>query len=382
MSDLRFREAPDWLLQSYIENKNRNPVVDGLNAAATIAQQYNQAKKQQQSDQLASRKLDATDQELAMKQREQFYNYGDISSLPKDQANQIGQPLEGPPTAEGVGPQKSPVIQHFESFLAQNPQGIKGQTMTEDNLFMKDPETGALIPTGTSQRRIKGKNIVSGGPGSLDQKRTFQEKQDVFDGSGTPIGYMTFDTRSGQKVFNPYDKSGLPSGSTFGPKVKPEIPSAAVEKNAAQVGFLDLIKDIRDNYDKDFVGPIDSKWTNLKQTVDMPSIGMGATKKAADFTRPIADLQSAIVNERTGAAVGERKEWDRLAAILADVSRSDTDFLAKLDNVEKRYNQIIENRNTAFGKTGYRNQSSGVKGGSETPAQRKARLIQELSEGR
>ncbi len=368
---LQFQPPPDWLMQEYQKRQNENPVVDTLNAGASIAKDYQARKQQQQAAMLAQEKVD-------MAKRAQFYNYGDIASLPRQdqqgilnpavgpsmpvpveqqRMNQLGG-AEGPTTPEQISPQKSPIIQHYQSFLAQNPQGIKGQSVTEDPIYEADPDTGELVQTGTSKRMSKGKTIISKGKGSFDQKKTFQEKQDVYDGTGKPIGYQTFDTRTGEKQFHSYDASGMPANSTFGPKVKPEIPSGAVEKTAAQVGFLDLLKNVRDNYDPKFVGPLDARFRDVKQKVDMPSIGLGATKEAADFVRPLADLRSAIVNERTGAAVGERQEWDRLLELIPDDKKSDPDFKAKMDSIETRYKQIIQNRASAFGSAGYRNQGS------------------------
>lgn len=315
------------------------------------------ALRQREADRTAQyqeRQMGLSEQKQAMDAKESFYKWGDVSGLPPEVQSGLFNPTQGPPTEQGDLPGGgNHIVDAFEQFRRVLPQGTEGAKAMKQSAR------------------------------ALDQKRTFQEKQDVFDDTGTPIGYMTFDTRSGEKIFNPYSQSGLPEGSGFGPKVKPEVPAGSVEKSAAQTGFLDLIKDIRANYDKSLVGPVDSRVRDLKQIVDMPSVGLGASKEAADFVRPIADLRSAIVNERTGAAVGERQEWDRLLALIPDDKKSDPDFLAKLDSIETRYKQIISNRASAFGSAGYRARGTPPPSGGgskETPEQRKARLIAEAQE--
>lgn len=58
---LQFQPPPDWLMKQYFEDQNRNPVVEGLGAAATITQQY---KTQQQASTKNLLDLISTDPEL------------------------------------------------------------------------------------------------------------------------------------------------------------------------------------------------------------------------------------------------------------------------------------------------------------------------------
>ena len=122
---LEFQRPPDWLIQDYMNRKS--PVVEGLDATAKIAQIYMQEKARREGLQLQQQEGQRQQEELRMKQREQFYNYGDVSSLPQEQASQIGQPVQGPVTEEGMAPQGSPLIARFNEFLAKNQTGIKGR---------------------------------------------------------------------------------------------------------------------------------------------------------------------------------------------------------------------------------------------------------------
>ena len=121
---LEFQRPPDWLIQDYMNRKS--PVVEGLDATAKIAQIYMQEKARREGLQLRQQEGQRQQEELGMKQREQFYNYGDVSSLPPEQASQIGQPVQGPVTEEGMAPQGSPLIARFNEFLTKYPQGLEG----------------------------------------------------------------------------------------------------------------------------------------------------------------------------------------------------------------------------------------------------------------
>jgi hypothetical protein len=142
------------------------------------------------------------------------------------------------------------------------------------------------------------------------------------------------------------------------PIVAPAVPAGPIEKNAAQQGFLDLLNNIETNYKPEYVGPVQARARDVAQKYDLPKIGLGASEGAANFVRDIADLRSAIVNERTGAAVGERQEWDRLLQLIPDDYKSDKDFLPKIKSIRERYQKILANRQAGFKAAGYRAPSS------------------------
>lgn len=266
----------------------------------------------------------------------------------------IGQPVQGPVTADGVPPQASPYIDRLNKFLEQFPQGTEG--MTTDTIMRPLPGGGYVqeqVKRPKSGKTILGKSDDLDGSGG-DKPRTFQEKQEVYNDAGDPIGYMNYDTKTGKKDFVQYDKSLMPEGATFGPKIKPVIPAGAVEKQAAQKGMLDLVETIRGSYKPELTGPIQGRIREKRQKYDV-----GATPEAATFERSLADLRSAVINERTGAQVGERQEWDRLMQLIPDDKKADPDFVRKLSDFEARYKQIIANRASKFKSSGYRNPVSG-----------------------
>ena len=145
---LEFQRPPDWLIQDYMNRKS--PVVEGLDATAKIAQIYMQEKARREGLQLQQQEGQRQQEELRMKQREQFYNYGDVSSLPQEQASQIGQPVQGPVTEEGMAPQGSPLIARFNEFLAKNQTGIKGR----ERDLAKEPTSLEQILTRSEERRV------------------------------------------------------------------------------------------------------------------------------------------------------------------------------------------------------------------------------------
>ena len=129
---------PDWLIQEYLKQKSpAEQAAGGLNQAlATYAtleqsQQANALKAAENARQ--EKELGLKTNELALKGREQFYNFGDVGALPLDQQQAILNPAQGPITEEGLPPQKPSLIQRFNEFLAQNPQGIKGREKLVQN---------------------------------------------------------------------------------------------------------------------------------------------------------------------------------------------------------------------------------------------------------
>jgi len=388
---LQFQPPPDWLVNDYVNRKN--PALETLDSANQLLRTYVENKALQQDQALKQQQQKMLMDESARKGREEFYKRGDVASLPAIEQQQLLNPAQGPanslPTnrdvtstpfgpvqmqgtanAESgipvqnqqemqfVEPQKSPLIQKYAEFLKVYPQGTEG--MTTDTVMKPLPGGGYIQEQ--VQRPKSGRTIIDKGTklqGEMDQKKTFQKRQTVYDASGKAIGYQVFDTRSGDESTKFYRQDQMPEGAAFGPNVPPQVPSAAVEKSAGQTGFLQLIDNIEKSYDPKFVGAIDSPIRKASQKYDVPTLGLGASEKGANFERSIADLRSAVINERTGAAVGEKQEWDRLLELIPDDSKSDIDFKTKLQSFKTRYAQIIANREAGYKSAGYRNPASG-----------------------
>ena len=329
---LQFREPPDWLIREYINRKQPAEIMnEGVGNAIDT---YIRLKRESDLNRIAQQNADTNARRSDFEASEMAHRFGDTSVLGPELQHTIDNPAQGPVTEEGVGPQKPLLAQRWEAFLSKFPQGTEGAR---------------------AERMA---------PKPLDDKRTYQEKQEIYDDAGNAIGYRVFDTRTGVKENRFYDEA--PGSVQTGPKVKPQIPAASVEKTAGQKGFLDLIGNIEKNYKPEFVGPVQSRLRKAGQRYDAEAVGLPASTQAADFERDLADLRSAVINERTGAAVGERQEWDRLLELIPDDAKSDKDFLPKLQSFKERYAQIIANREEGFRKAKYRNQGSSVPSGMES----------------
>lgn len=293
----------------------------------------------QQQQNIANAKQALLNQEAARKGREQFYNYGDVASLPKADQYAIANPTQGPVTEQGVGPQKSPIVQNFESFLQQNPQGLKGREMTADVLYTQDEE-GNLIPQGSVERPIKGKTIITKPKTVTDQKRTFQLKGFLETPEGkVPISY---DTRTGQMVQGEVQETPLL------PIVAPSVPGAEVAKIGDLLNLKEKLKTIDKNYDPQFVGMIESRVQNIKQMT-----GVGASEKAAYFRQVTQDIKDSLLRARSGAQINEQ-EYRRLLPLVPNEGMSEVDFLAKRKRFEEVLDEMIQSKQKAFGAAGYR----------------------------
>lgn len=199
---------PEWLIKEYYDKKS--PAEEASQGIQTALQSYLALDESKRKNALAESQLalekerQATqNREMSMREREMFYNYGDPTYLPQDVQQQMNSPAQGPsypanqPLPEGVqgpenqtmvGPQKSPIIQHFEGFLKENPYGIKGQNYTEDTILQKDQQ-GNVIGQSTVKRPIRGKTLMTG-PGYQAQRLFTPQKTDLVDPTtGLPLQF-------------------------------------------------------------------------------------------------------------------------------------------------------------------------------------------------
>lgn len=146
--------------------------------------------------------------------------------------------------------------------------------------------------------------------------------------------------------------AGTPGQSvpyTTTPRVPPTVPQGVLEKSENERELIRLMGEVKTNYSPSFTGPLEGRLTSLKQKV-----GVGDTAKAARFQRSLADLRDLVARERSGAAIGERNEWDRLMMLIPDDKKSDKSFAATLPAFESKLNSILRNRQQAYQEAGYR----------------------------
>jgi hypothetical protein len=108
----------------------------------------------------------------------------------------------------------------------------------------------------------------------------------------------------------------------------------AGERVARNDAMLQMTKDIMDIYQPKFTGLAMGgtyKWRQL--------IESATTEEETDFRRTLADVESLLINERTGAAVGEKKEYDRLIAMIPQPHLPDKVFQAQMKSFQRALRQ-------------------------------------------
>lgn len=156
----------------------------------------------------------------------------------------------------------------------------------------------------------------------------------------------------------PTPNGGKPLNIT--PRVAPTVPAEQTSKNADLDKLSGDIKIVRENYRPEFVGPVDNMMTGFRQMT-----GNGATPEAAIFKATAAGIRNKVLNLLSGAAISP-DEAKRLLAQVPSESRSDVDFIAKVDNFERELNDIREKRHQAFSSSGYRTGPAAPRNGPPT----------------
>lgn len=348
---------PDWLIQDYLRQPTAYEQASaGIQTALKDYLAIDEAKRRNAA--LAAEAEDRR-RKTEMEGRTMFYKYGDPTYLPKEIQAQIGQPAQGPSTEQGEAPIGSPVINHFNEFVKQYPQGLEG--MTTDTVMRPLP-TGGYVQE-TIKRPKSGKTILdrasalnAGG----EKPRTYQEKQEIYDNEGNPTGYMVFDTKSGQKSYVPYPKNAIPQGGSFGPKVKPQVSAGEVSKLGELENLSQKMSVLMQNYDPSFVGMMDAPLQAIKQKT-----GFGASEKGAYFRQTSQDIKDSLLRARSGAQINE-EEYQRLLPLVPNENSSETDFLAKARRFDEVLNEIYNSKKKSFTEAGYRTGGlTGIKGGGK-----------------
>lgn len=152
-------------------------------------------------------------------------------------------------------------------------------------------------------------------------------------------------------------------GVTYGGKVQPieapgqlnplkkTLPADASQQLADFDTLSQQLDTVKTTFKPEFTGPIQARTGELAQTLDMPSLGLGASQPRSDFYSNVNSIRNQLLYLRSGKQINE-KEYERLLAELPNEKRSDVDFSAKLANFEKVFNEIKLNRRNALA-TGY-----------------------------
>lgn len=229
---LSFQPPPDWLLKEYLDNKDRNPAVDTMNAILPAAQLYIQRKQQEESRQQAAlgnyikafeaggpvfagdiAKRTGLQDPPALPSQSSPINPAEMQNVPVDENNiPITGPVQGPLNKiqgpegyvpKGVGPNaipagqmqneakfRNPIIDHWNSSqsTASSPQespesllglGAYGNKQLQARKLIKDLETDphAPVPTLTTQQALDA--------GQVDPKAKILDtsKDDYYKGS-------------------------------------------------------------------------------------------------------------------------------------------------------------------------------------------------------
>lgn len=156
----------------------------------------------------------------------------------------------------------------------------------------------------------------------------------------------------------------VPGGQQLNP-LKKTLPADA----STQLGDFDTLSSqlerVKTSKKPEYTGALDSRTGALAQTVDMPSIGLGASPERSDFYSNINSIRNQLLYLRSGKQINEQ-EYKRLLQELPDEHRSDVDFDAKLANFETVFNEIKGNRRSALA-TGYNVPATNTPGNGTPP---------------
>jgi len=150
------------------------------------------------------------------------------------------------------------------------------------------------------------------------------------------------------------DEDGNITGTTplTGPREK-QVNDQTVIQSGDFNTLATQIDKVRKSVKPEYVGPVQGRTGELAQTVDLPSIGLGANKERSDFLSNVNSIRNQLIYLRSGKQINE-SEYERLIKELPDETRSYVDFQAKLDNFQNVFNEIAQNRRKAFEEGGYR----------------------------
>lgn len=129
--------------------------------------------------------------------------------------------------------------------------------------------------------------------------------------------------------------------------LKKSLPADQSQQLADFDTLSEQLQRVKETKKPEYTGPLDARTGELAQTVDLPSIGLGASPDRSDFYSNVNSIRNQLLYLRSGKQINE-KEYERLLSELPNEKRSDVDFNAKLANFEKVFNEIKGNRRAAL----------------------------------
>jgi hypothetical protein len=203
---------PKELVDAYLNRPSPGQIAgEGIQNALQL---YVRQKALQDETKNRQQQTDILRQKEAREGRQQFYDYGDTESLSPEVQASLGKPAQGPanylppeqvpygtqqqgvlggaqgpvqPTGALQQPQLPSLIERYNQFLKDNPEGLKGQQFTEDTVLTKD-EKGNITGQSTYKRPVKGRTILSGS-GYQAQRMFTPQKTDLTDANGNPLQF-------------------------------------------------------------------------------------------------------------------------------------------------------------------------------------------------
>lgn len=157
-----------------------------------------------------------------------------------------------------------------------------------------------------------------------------------------------------QVIFN--HRTGEYTTTSGAPAVLPQIktlPAAESEQSGSLDTISTQLETIKSSFKPEFTGAVEGRLGKVAQVVDVPQLGLGASPERAQFLANVSSIRDQLLRARSGAQINEQ-EYKRLVQELPDENKSDVDFMAKLANFERVFNEIKANRQAAFQTSGYR----------------------------
>jgi len=298
---------PEWLIRDYMNRKQPAEIMnEGVGNAINT---YATLKKQQGEQAIRDRQMKLLEQKQAMDGRENFYKYGDVSTLPPEAQSAMNNPMQGPPTEQGDLPGGgNHIVDAFEQFRRQFPQGIEGEKAMRERNGLNKPNVG--IPQYSALQSGKPEDLSQvfpeGIPNDLaksalaSQSRNVRVTQDPFGnpirvpvggGLATPIEYPKDKLNPLQAKLNPNEYKD------WSKEVNDFDADPVVKTDRAALGMLNQIETELGNYNKSMTGPLKSQ-------------------QARVIAREVAALTDSDIARQAldPSVVGRLKSWVSVAA--------------------------------------------------------------------
>jgi hypothetical protein len=222
-----------------------------------------------------------------------------------------------------------------------------GKNPTLQGAYQASPEKGAEGMFDIEKEKIKNQKE--------DTRQANYVRQLYTDPSGKSFAVLGKVDKQGNPVV-------VPVGTGEGqhqPFIPPTMPAEQVAATGTFKTLASLIGRLKSSIVDPTTGGISEKGKGYIGLFDAPvEKGKQYTKKASpeasNFYQTLQDLKNQIIYLRSGKQINE-EEYKRLQEAMPSEYKDDSIFLANLENFERTFNSIMENRSQAFGQAGFRN---------------------------